>query len=143
MDDLDLLFYQAESEYKEEAKDIIEKVIADSRTEFTGYSKEHQSRQAEIKELNEKIKSLYSDFNKHKNIKSSRPSHKKLNEKRAVKRKAIKNEIEICRLRLKEIEEEVRPIGGGKKEDEDEEYTGEVPKMPSNISGLTKTSNFF
>ena len=59
MDDLDLLFYQAEAEYKDnEERDIIEKVIADSREEFNGYSKEHRSRQEEIKELNENIKNM-------------------------------------------------------------------------------------
>nr|QBK85491.1 MAG: uncharacterized protein LCMAC101_00780 [Marseillevirus LCMAC101] len=144
MDDLDLLFYQAESEYKDnEERDIIEKVIADSREEFNGYSKEHRSRQEEIKELNENIKNMSRDLNKYRNIKNARPNHQKLNAARAKKRVHIKQEIEKCRLRLKEIEEEVRPIGDGKKNvsgaGEDAEYTGEVPLLSSSISGLTKT----
>ncbi len=143
MDDLNLLFRQAEAEYKNKEGDIIEKVIADSREEFTGYSKEHQSRITEIKEVNEKIKKLFSDLNKNRNIKGARPNHQRINNERAKKRKNIKNEIDICRLRLKEIEEETRPLGDGKKNvnsaDDDPEYTGEIPSMKSSISGLTKT----
>ncbi len=144
MDELNLLFHQAEAEYKDKEGDIIEKVIADSREEFTGYSKEHQSRMAEIKELNEKIKNLSRKLNKNRNIKNTRPNHQRLNEERSKKRKNIKKEIDICRLRLKEIEEETRPLGDGKKnvndaDTEDSEYTGEVPSMKSSISGLTKT----
>ena len=141
MDDLNLLFHQAEAEYKSEESDIIEKVIAESREEFTGYSKEHQSRIAEIKELNEKIKKLSRNLNKNRNIKNTRPSHQRLNNERAKKRKNIKSEIDICKLRLKEIDEETRPLGDGKKNVNTEvsEYTGEVPSLSSNISGLTKT----
>ena len=54
MDNFNLLFHEAESEYQNKERDIIEKVIADSKEEFTGYSKEHQSRQTEMKDLNEK-----------------------------------------------------------------------------------------
>ena len=142
MDDLNLLFHQAEAEYKNKEGDIIEKVIAESREEFTGYSKEHQSRIAEIKEVDEKIKNLYRKLNKNRNIKNTRPIHQKLNDERAKKRKNIKKEIDICRLRLKEIEEETRPLGDGKKDvndADDTEYTGEVSSMKSSISGLTKT----
>ncbi len=140
MDDFNLLFHQAEAEYKSNEGDIIEKVIAESREEFTGYSKEHQSRITEIKELNEKIKKLSRDLNKNRNIRNTRPNHQRLNVERAKKRKNIKKEIDICRLRLKEIEEETRPLGDGKKNvsSEDAEY-GEVPSLSSNISGLTKT----
>jgi len=147
MDDLDLLFHQAASEYKNnDDGDIIEKVITGSRNEFNGYSEEHRSRQAEIKELNENIKNMSRDLNKYRNIKNARPNHQKLNAGRAKKRAYIKQEIEKCRLRLKEIEEETRPIGNDKtsgkeavEDTEDAEYTGEVPRLSSNISGLTKT----
>jgi seryl-tRNA synthetase len=139
MDDLNLLFHQAEAEYKHKDEDIIEKVISDSKEEFTGYSKEHQSRMAEIKELNKKIKKLSSDLNKNRNIKSTRPNHQRLNDERAKKRKNIKCEIDKCRLRLKEIQEETRPLGNGKKDDCDKDDYDEVPSMKSSISGLTKT----
>lgn len=138
MDDFNLLFHQAEAEYKKEDGDIIEKVIADSREEFTGYSKEHQSRVAEIKELNEKIKKLYSDLNKNRNIKNTRPNHQKLNSERSKKRKNIKNKIDICKLRLKEIEEETRPLGGSKKNVNADDIE-EAPSLASSISGLSKT----
>ncbi|RLI44936.1 hypothetical protein DRO61_11525, partial [Candidatus Bathyarchaeota archaeon] len=126
MDDFNLLFHQADAEYKHPDKDIIEKVIADSKEEFTGYSEEHRSRIAEIKELNGRVKTLTSDLSKNRNIKSSRPAHRKLNDERAKKRKNIKCEIDKCRLRLKEIEEETRPLGDGKKNvdsADEEEYT--------------------
>jgi len=135
MDDLNLLFRQAEAEYKHKEEDIIEKVISDSKEEFNGYSEEHKSRAAEIKKLNERIKTLTSDLNKNRNIKSARPNHRVLNDGRAKRRKNIKCEIDKCRLRLKEIEEETRPLGDGKKKDE----CDEAPPMKSSISGLTKT----
>ena len=146
MDDFNLFFYQAESEYADVKSDIIEKVIADSIEEFTGYSKEHQSRQAEIKELNEKIKDLSHKINKCRNIKNARSGHQKINKEKAIKRKNLKKEIDICRLRLDEIEEEVRPIAGtdarrtssdGSTPD-DLDYTGSIPSMKS-LSSLTKT----
>ena len=138
MDDFNLLFQQAEAEYKHREEDIIEKVIADSKEEFTGFSEEHRSRIAEVKELNERIKTLTSDLNKNRNIKSSRPAHRKLNGERAKKRKNIKCEIDKCRLRLKEIEEETRPLGDGKKKDEENDYTEDLPPI-SSLSSLTKT----
>ena len=137
MDDFNLLFHQAEAEYKHLDEDIIEKVIADSKEEFTGFSEEHRSRMVEIKELNERIKILTSNLSKNRNIKSSRPVHRKINDERSKKRKNIKCEIDKCRLRLKEIEEETRPLGDGKKEVSDD--YNEVPSMKSSISGLTKT----
>ena len=134
MDEFEYLFYEAESEYVSDDKDIVERVIDDAKEEFTGYSKEHQSRQEEIKQLTDNIKQLQKDINKCKNIKNTKPVYRKMNEKLSIKRRRLRNEIDKCKLRLKEIDEEVRPLTS-KDEREKQSFLSEE----QSLSSITKT----
>lgn len=87
---------------KEESygKRLVEKIEA----EHMGLPLEAMDRARERKELEDEIKNLTHKLSKCKNVKNFR--QKKLNKEISEKRKKIRNRIQICKVRLQEIDVE-------------------------------------
>lgn len=97
------LFKNAVYEHSEETI-YVDRLVENVEQQFKGFSLEQRERKKERDEMNEKIKKLTSALSKLKNVKN--PRLRKINEERSKKRLKIKAEIEVCKLRLREIDEE-------------------------------------
>lgn len=98
----DSMFSRLERETSNSKSD---KIIKQCEAEFTGGVRSpEQDREIEVSAILKKIKFLKSQITKNSNIRNHKFTE--LNASRAVKRKALRKEIEMCNLRLREIKEE-------------------------------------
>jgi len=105
MDEYDQLFSDLQLENKSiRAKTRAETIIENVETEFKSSmgSEEHISRQKEREELKKKIQRYSSSLKKYKNVRNHRAVN--ANKQRNESRNKLKLKIEMCKMRLKEID---------------------------------------
>lgn len=97
---------RTEKEYTDRLVENIEDEFKAIMNKDIEHIDEDTSREREKEEISKKIKGLYRQLTQNKNIKNHRLVQH--NSQRAENRKRLRKEIELCKLRLQEIEQEVK-----------------------------------
>lgn len=102
-EELEGMFRDLEKESTNNSTSVAEMIIKGVEAKFRG-TPEQVSREEEREEIRNEIKSYTSQLHKYKNIRNPRATI--ANQKRKEMRDKLRKKIELCKLRLKEIDME-------------------------------------